>query len=133
MQVSVKIVTLDGIFMEQEVPMVVLPAIDGEVGIMASHVPYVFKLSSGLVKLYDTDTHCKDKIFIFGGFAEVYENKIEVLTDKAVTLEELDTKFAQEKIILLEDQLLSSGEEQFLISVQKKLNLYRKILETCDT
>ena len=129
MQISVKIATLEGVFIEKEVPMAILPAFDGEVGIMASHIPFIFKLGNGLVKLYDTETRSKEKIFIFGGFSQIYEDKIDIVTDKAINLEELDTKFAREQIVSLEDQLLSSEDEKFLVSIQKELNLYRKILE----
>ena len=65
MQVSIKIATLEGVFIEKKVPMAILPAFDGEVGIMASHLPFIFKLGNGLVKLYETESRAKEKIFIF--------------------------------------------------------------------
>ena len=129
MQVFVNIATLQGIIITKEVYMAIIPAFDGEVGIMAAHIPFIFKLNNGLVKLYDTETHAKEKIFIFGGFAQVYQDKIDIVTDKIMKLEDLDIKYAQERIIAFENKLLSSEKDTDINFIQKELRLYRKILE----
>ena len=129
MQVNTKIATLHGIFLEKPAQMVIIPAFDGEVGILPSHIPCVFKLESGLIKLYDTQSVAKEKIFIFGGFAKISGDQLDIVTDKAIHLEDIDIKATNEKIKLLEAQLLSSEDEIFLRSVQTDLNLHRKMLE----
>ena len=133
MQVSVNIATLQGIVVTKEVYMVIIPASDGEVGIMAEHAAFIFKLNGGLVKLYDSETHAKEKIFIFGGFAQVYKDKIDIVTDKAMKLEDLDIKYALEQIVALENKLLSSEDEENINSIQKELGLYRKMLEVTQS
>lgn len=129
MQIVIKIATLKGIFIEKEVQMVMLPSFDGEIGVMAHHIPSIFKLGNGLLKMYDEHSRIKEKIFVFGGFSQVYANKVDVVTDKAVYLADLDAKLAQEQIKLLESQAMSSGDETFLSSIEKELDLYRKMLE----
>jgi F-type H+-transporting ATPase subunit epsilon len=132
MQVNTKIATLQGIFLEKPVQMAIIPAFDGEVGILPSHIPCVFKLESGLIKLYDIQSSSKEKIFIFGGFAKISEERLDVVTDKAMHIEDIDIKATNEKIQLLEAQLLSSEDEIFLTSVQTDLTLHRKMLEAAS-
>jgi F-type H+-transporting ATPase subunit epsilon len=129
MRIVIKIATLQGVFIEKEVQMVMLPASDGEIGIMANHIPSVFKLGNGLIKLHDEQARVTEKIFVFGGFSQTYSHKVDVVTDKAIYLKDLDVKLAQNQIKLLESQLMSSGDETFLSSVEKELDLYRKMLE----
>jgi F-type H+-transporting ATPase subunit epsilon len=133
MQLVIRIATLNGVFTEKEVAMAVLPAFDGEVGIMESHIPSVFKLNDGLVKLYDTPSHINERIFLCSGFAKISENKIDIVTDKAMRLEDIDLTHTTEHIKSLENQLMSSGDKLFLQYVKKELTLYRKMLEAIST
>ena len=129
MQVLIKIATLQGLFIEQEIYMALIPTTDGEVGIMAEHAPFIFKLDNGIVQLFESETRIKEKIFILGGFAQMHENKIDILTNKILKLKDLDIKHAREQIPLLENKLLNSEDEEAVNSIQKELGLYRKILE----
>jgi len=130
MPVSVIIATLNGIFIEKEVDMAILPAFDGEVGIMTSHVPFVFKMGNGLVKFYEKDKAIDEQIFIYGGFSQVHKDKIEIVTDKAVRLQDLDGKEAHDQIIALENKLISADKAgPSFDAIQEKLKLYRKVLE----
>ena len=129
MQISVKIATLDGIFVEKEVYMAILPAFDGDVGIMASHLPFIFKLGNGLIQLYDNATKSKEKIFIYGGFSQVHKNKVDIVTDKVVKLEELRARDSKDRIVDLENQFANIKDEILLDDIRTKLKLHRKILE----
>ncbi|NRA73279.1 MAG: ATP synthase F1 subunit epsilon [Rickettsiales bacterium] len=129
MQIFVQIATLQGVFIAKKTHMAIIPSSDGEVGILASHAAFMFKLSSGLVKLYENETRISNKIFIFNGFAQVYKDKIDIVTDNAMNLEDLDIKHAQQKVKELENKLLNSEEKEYLNLIQKKLELYRKMLE----
>ena len=134
MPLFIRIATLKGVFIEKEILMAILPAFDGEVGIMASHIPSVFKLSNGLAKLYDAQSsHIKEKIFLCGGFAKISEDKIDIVTDKAIYIEDINVVHTMEQIKSLESQLLSSGDKIFLQYVEKELGLYRKMLEITST
>lgn len=132
MQINIKIATLNGIFFESQAQMAIIPGFDGEVGILPSHVPSVFKLEGGLIKLYDDKSVVREKIFLFGGFAKISEDKLDIVTDKAMHLAEIDIKATHEKINLLETQLLSSEDKIFLESVQAELALHRKMLEVAS-
>ena len=80
-ELLVKIVTLKGPQLEEDAYMVTLPAWDGEVGILPAHIPYIFKLRDGTVKLYKENDHIKREIQIQGGFARVCDNSVNIVTN----------------------------------------------------
>jgi F-type H+-transporting ATPase subunit epsilon len=79
----VRIVTTKGIILEEEAHLATLPAFDGEVGILPDHIPFIFQLVSGYVRIHKSG-HGVKEIEINGGFARVYENSVSVATN-AVT------------------------------------------------
>lgn len=80
-ELLIKIVTLQGVSLEEEAAMITLPAWDGEVGILPMHVPFIFKLHPGVVKLYKENGDISFEIKIEGGFARVYENSVSIVTN----------------------------------------------------
>lgn len=81
-ELLVKIVTLQGIFLEEEASMVTFPAWDGEVGIMPAHIPFIFELADGLVRFYKESEVIKE-VKIQGGFARIYEDAVSIVTNHA--------------------------------------------------
>lgn len=80
-ELVIKIVTLQGVSLEEEVAMITLPAWDGEVGLLPMHASFIFKLHPGVVKLYKENGSVAREIQIEGGFARVYENSVSIVTN----------------------------------------------------
>lgn len=78
---------------------VVLPAHDGEIGILPHRAPLLCKLGAGKLRLRPVGG-AEESWFIDGGFAQVIDNRVVVLTQKAVRPAEIDRARAQ---ILLEE------------------------------
>ena len=66
---------------EGEAKMVVLPAHDGEIGILHGHAPLMALLGEGTLRL-ETDTGTR-RFHISGGFVQVLENNVSVLSEEA--------------------------------------------------
>ena len=66
---------------------IVIPAQDGEVGILPDRAPLMCELGIGQMR-YRTagETH---RLFIDGGFAQVYANNVTVLTDHAAPADQI--------------------------------------------
>lgn len=82
------VVTPEQKVLEAEVKFVALPAHDGEIGIMRSRAPLLVRLSPGVLRA-DTDGGPRT-LYIDGGFAEMADNRLTVLTEAAIQPEELD-------------------------------------------
>lgn len=79
-----------------EATFVAFPAHDGEVGVLAHHAPFLYKLGIGLLRVEAKgETH---RFFIDGGFAQMVENRLTLLTEEARKPEEIDRATAQKAL-----------------------------------
>lgn len=63
--------------------------IEGELGILAGHIPLLTAIKPGIVKL-TLENGNEDVIYVSGGFLEVQPNVVTVLADVAIRGSELD-------------------------------------------
>ena len=76
-----KIIAYDKIFYDDEAVSIVLPAVDGEIQIMANHEEYVIALKEGEVRIMTSDGKMIPAV-CGSGFVEVNsDNQVEVLVD----------------------------------------------------
>jgi len=93
-KINLKIITLEKIAYEGEADQVTLPTMDGEITILANHVPLISLLKHGELIIKNNDEEIS--MAIYKGFVEFKENKIIILTDTAEQAEEIDEERAQE-------------------------------------
>lgn len=85
---SCSVVTPEKIVLECAARFVALPAHDGEIGLLRGRAPLVCKLAIGKLRV---QTEAGMEIFyVDGGFAEMADNKLTVLTEDARRAEEID-------------------------------------------
>lgn len=84
---------------------VTLPMYDGELGVAPGRAALIGRLGYGVLKL-ETDTGT-ERLYIDGGFAQVEDDVVSVLTSRALPVERLDVAKAEEA---LEESLLMSGK-----------------------
>ncbi len=82
------VVTPEKVVLEGDARFVALPAHDGEIGLLRSRAPLVCKLAAGKLRV-ETETGM-EVFFIDGGFAEMADNELTVLTEDARRAEEID-------------------------------------------
>ena len=82
------VVTPERAVLECEAKFVALPAWDGEVGVLRNRAPLLCRLGIGALRVETPgENHI---IFVDGGFAEMAENKLTILTSAVRLPEELD-------------------------------------------
>ncbi len=93
-KLSFEIVTAEGVVHSDEVDLLVVPGIDGEMAILPSHAPLMTMLQPGelIVRKGGEDT----SIFVSGGFFELMNDKVTILADSAERVEEIDITRAEE-------------------------------------
>ena len=77
---KVSVISPESVLFEGEASSVVAPAFDGEVGILENHAPMMTLLGSGSLRL---DGATGKKFKIEGGFLQVVDNNVRVVTEKA--------------------------------------------------
>ncbi|GFR39388.1 ATP synthase epsilon chain [Insulibacter thermoxylanivorax] len=91
--------------------MVIVKGIEGELGIMANHLPFVTPLQIAPVRIKtpDQDEHV---IAVNGGFIEVHNNKVIILAESAELPEEIDIDRAERARERAEERLRRAKQEK---------------------
>ena len=79
---SVDVVSPEGTLWSGDAEFLVARTTEGEIGILAGHEPLMAALAAGAV-LIDHDGDQRTTIAVHGGFMQVVENRITLLTDRA--------------------------------------------------
>src|ERR671932_2042995 len=94
MPLQVEVITPERRVFEDEVDMVVIPGSEGMLGILPHHAPLFTSLGAGEMRVKKGTL---DYVFaVFGGFMDVRQDKVTVLTDVAEHAEEIDERRAEE-------------------------------------
>lgn len=108
----VEIVAADKVLYAEEASMLVVPGINGELGILPLHIPLVSLLLRGEVRVKHKD-HI-DYFFIEDGFLEVKEDKAIILASEAIPAQEIEPEAeikAQEEIKKMIAEAKEKGED----------------------
>lgn len=91
---TLDIVTPNGsVYKEDDVEIVVLQTTAGEMGVMYGHIPAVAPLKIGHIKV--TKDGKSDYIAVTEGFAEVRQEKVNILVQAAESAEDIDLERAK--------------------------------------
>jgi F-type H+-transporting ATPase subunit epsilon len=88
------IVTPEAQALDESANQVILPAWDGQMGILTNRSPLLAKLGMGTLKI-DLASGKSRSFFIDGGVAQMNDNKLTILTDEATALEDLTAESAR--------------------------------------
>jgi len=95
-QLNCIVVTPERMVYEQQADFVALTMFDGEIGIAPRHTPLIGRLGSGEMRI--TSEGSTHRYYIEGGFVEVLDDVITVLTNRAVPAGEIDEAVAREQL-----------------------------------
>jgi F-type H+-transporting ATPase subunit epsilon len=95
-QLQCIVVTPERRAVEQIVDFVALPLYDGEIGIGRDHAPLIGRLACGELRLRQGGQ--VRRYFVDGGFVQVAENQVTVLTSDVVPVEEIQEASAAEQL-----------------------------------
>jgi len=95
MPIHIELVTQEKkIFEEPEADMIVVPAVEGEMGVLPNHAPVLTTLTFG--ELVVRKGNAEERFAIYGGVVDVRPDKVVVLADTAESSFALDLEAAQE-------------------------------------
>lgn len=105
MNLTVEIVTPEKVALTAAgVDSVVLPAVDGEVGVLPGHSPALVGLAPGQVRLRQG---AETRVFALGGgYADVRRDRVEIFAEAAELSEEIDAERARQSLEKAKAELL---------------------------
>ena len=114
-KISLTVVTRERRIIDVQVDEVILPATDGEIGVLPGHTPLLATLKIGVLR-YRTGTKT-ERLVISWGFAEVLPDRVIVLAEKGVLPGEIDAATAEEERRRAEREMmdLASHDPEFAL------------------
>jgi len=103
-----EIVTPDSRAYSDDVDMVVIPAAEGEMGVLPMHVPVMTQMHAG--ELVVTKGGQQLHLAVGEGFVEITQDRVNVLTDMAIEEKAIDESAAEAAVKRAEEALRGAKE-----------------------
>ncbi len=127
--INIKVITPLEVIADNDVKMAVLPGSEGDLGVLFKHTPLLTLLRRGKIKFYNNEDKFEQTIVVDDGIAEIKNETIIVLSERAERLNSLDKKILENKMSKLQNKIsgknatdLEVREFEFLKFVLQQLN-----------
>ncbi len=120
--IHVDVVSAEEQIYSGEAEFVVLPGIEGELGVYPRHTPLFTQIKPGAVRIKVPDRAQEEFVFVQGGFLEVQPNRVTVLADTAIRAHDLDEAKAIEAKKRAEESMANQDSAENLAAAQAELS-----------
>ena len=107
---QLELVSPEKLLLSRAVEMVVFPAAEGEMGVLAGHAPMIVALRGGVISVREGGK-VTEQLFVAGGFAEVAADRVTILADEATPLASLSKSDAEARLAEAEAAFTSAANE----------------------
>ena len=124
---KIEIVNPDKSFLSKDnVTEVIVPAFEGEIGILKDHISIISFLKPGIMKIYSKNG--EEKFYIEDGIIEFKNNNLSVLTSSIFDLKDMEKSKIQELIKIAEDETSKKElTDQTKYLIDQKIDVLRSI------
>ncbi len=91
---QLEFVSPEKLLLSRPVEMALLPAAEGEMGVLPGHAPMIVALRGGVISVQE-DGQMTERLFVAGGFAEVTPTRVTILADEATPVAQLSRADAE--------------------------------------
>ena len=124
---KVEIINPEKSFLSKEdVIEVVVPAFEGEMGILKDHISIISFLKPGIVKIFSKNN--EEKFYVEDGIVEFKDNSLSILTSSIFGLDKIDRDYVNQSIQDAEKELLNENiEDQKRFLISQKIDVLKSI------
>ena len=124
---KIEIVNPDKSFLSKDnVTEVIVPAFEGEIGILRDHISIISFLKPGIIKIYSKSE--EEKFYVEDGIIEFKNNNLSVLTSSIFNLKDLEKNKIQELLKSAEEQSSKNEmSDQTKYLIDQKIDVLRSI------
>lgn len=124
-QFHLEIITPDRKFFDEDVTMVELNTVEGEMGVYADHIPMTEIIAPGVLKIHQGNE--KKEAALMSGFMEITKEKVTILAEVAEWPDEIDVERAK-KAKERAEQRLKSGHDPHVNELRAETSLRRALI-----
>ena len=109
-KISFDLVSPERLLLSEDAEMVTLPGAEGYFGVMSGHAPLVSTLKPGVIEVKG-GTKGDQRFFVSTGFAEVSPEKLTVLAEEAIPMEDVNAALVDQRIENAKEDILQAKTE----------------------
>ena len=111
---------------KEDVSEVVVPAFEGEMGILKDHISIISFLKPGIIKIFSKSGN--EEFYIEDGIVEFKNNNLSILTSSILSLSEIN-KSKQESLLKLAEEEANKADvnDQSKYLIDQKIEVLRSI------
>jgi F-type H+-transporting ATPase subunit epsilon len=94
MNLTLEIITPEKVVYKDEVQIIIVPTVSGEISILPNHINLLTQISPG--ELIVKKVHSTQHLAITGGFLEIQDNKVSILAEHAIKAQDIQVAQAME-------------------------------------
>ena len=111
---------------KKDVTEVVIPAFEGEMGILKDHISIISFLKPGIIKIFSKNN--EEKFYVEDGIVEFKDNSLSILTSSIFGLDKIDKDYVNQSIQNAEKELLDKNiEDQKRFLISQKIDVLKSI------
>jgi len=108
MPLTLEIVTPEAKVYSDTIDSVVVPTVEGEIGVLPGHIPLVTQVEHGELRV--TKGNTTSFLAVGGGFAQIDGDRVRVLAEHAITEEKIDEHAVEAALKRAEDELKAAKD-----------------------
>lgn len=109
MPTDLEIVSPEKLLLARPVDMVVIPAYEGELGVLPGHSLMIVLLRGGEIRLYE-GAQVTDRLYVSGGFAEITPERCTVLATEVMPVAEVSKAEAERRLAAAEEAYVAADK-----------------------
>ena len=111
---------------KEDVTEVIVPAFEGEMGILKDHISIISFLKPGIITIYSKTG--EDKFFVEDGIIEFKDNVLSILTSSIIKLKEMEKNKIQNLLKKAEEEIEAKGiSDQSKYLIDQKIEVLRSL------
>ncbi len=113
-------------FSQEDVKEVIVPAFEGEMGILKDHISIISFLKPGIITIHSKSG--EEKFFVEDGIVEFKNNNLSILTSSIFNLKDIDKNKVQDLIKTTEEEVNKSEiSDQVRFLSDQKIDVLKSI------
>ena len=126
-KLAFELVSPDRLLMAVEADSVAMPGMEGDFGVLPGHAPLMSALRAGVIQV-EGGSEGPDRIYIAGGFAEVAADRLTVLAEEAIVVDDMDRADLEQRVAEANDELSGAEEGEDRRLAEGKVGVLQDLL-----
>jgi F-type H+-transporting ATPase subunit epsilon len=121
-----ELVTPERMLLSEDASQVVVPGTEGDFTVLAGHAPLISTIRPGVIAASLGDSRSV-RLFVKGGFAEIDQNRLTVLAQRALEVEAMDAALIAAELKTAEGELAAATDDAARLAANAAVNQLRSL------